>query len=136
MRDRETEVPKPKGIVRIVCVGGSTTVEGPHNELTYPNFLERLLREHLRTDTIEVINGGVDALGFPTEMERMPDWMSLEPDLIIHYNIVNDLPNILINAVNKSEMREGWRGRARKLAAKSLSLLLCFNGSCRRKNWY
>jgi hypothetical protein len=44
MRDAETVVPKPDGVVRIVCVGGSTTVEGPHNELTYPNILEKLLR--------------------------------------------------------------------------------------------
>jgi len=36
-------VPKPAGVFRIACVGGSTTVEGPHNELTYPNYLERML---------------------------------------------------------------------------------------------
>jgi len=130
MRDRETTVPKPSGVVRIVCVGGSTTVEGPHNELTYPKFLEKLLRERLNTDAIEVINGGVDALGFPTEMERMPDWLALDPDLIIHYNIVNNMPGILDNAIRKSGMRDGWRGRVRELAAKSKLL------TCLFPNWF
>jgi len=125
-RDDETALPKPDGVVRIVCVGGSTTVEGPHNELTYPSLLEKTLRDRLQTNAIEVINCGVDALGFPTEEERMPDWLALEPDLIIHYNIVNNMPDVLNNAIRKSGMRSGWKGRSRELAANSKLLATVF----------
>lgn len=89
-RDHEITVPKPPGMVRIVCVGGSTTVEGPHNNLTYPKLLEELLRDYFDTTAIEVINCGVDGMAFPGELQRMPDWLALEPDLIIHYNIINN----------------------------------------------
>ena len=127
-RDKEITLPKPTGVVRIVCVGGSTTVEGPHNELTYPKIMEKMLRERFATDAIEVINCGVDALGFPFEMERMPDWLTLEPDLILHYNIVNNMPTTLYNAIRKSGMRDGWKGRMREVAAHSRLLATLFRG--------
>lgn len=88
-RDREIVIPKPAGTVRIVCIGGSTTVEGPHNVLTYPKLLERRLREAFHTDAIEVINCGVDGLANVGEEERTPDWLALQPDLILHYNMIN-----------------------------------------------
>lgn len=43
-RDREFTVKKPPGVVRIACLGGSTTVQGIRNEETYPALLEKLLR--------------------------------------------------------------------------------------------
>ncbi len=44
-RTHEFEVPKPEGVVRIICIGGSTTVAGRTNEDTYPALLETRLRE-------------------------------------------------------------------------------------------
>ena len=126
LRDRKISLPKPDGVVRIVCVGGSTTVEGPHNELTYPKLTEKLLRERFKTDAIEVINCGVDAMGFPSELERMPDWLALEPDLIIHYNIVNNMPGILGCAINDSGMRDGWKGKMRAYASHSKLIATLF----------
>ena len=43
-RTHEFEVPKPKGLVRVVCIGGSTTVAGRTNDETYPALLEKKLR--------------------------------------------------------------------------------------------
>ena len=90
-RDFEVVLPKPPGVYRILCIGGSTTFEGPRTDLTYPKMFERMLREHFMTDRIEVVNCGVVALDSTGERERIPDYLALEPDLIIHYNFVNDL---------------------------------------------
>ncbi|HOT49734.1 MAG TPA: hypothetical protein PLI07_02075 [Candidatus Hydrogenedentes bacterium] len=35
-RDDEIVLPKPPGIYRILCIGGSTTFERVRNDLTYP----------------------------------------------------------------------------------------------------
>lgn len=90
-RDDEIALPKPPDVVRIVCVGGSTTVEGPRNDLTYPNLLEAKLRAHFKTDRIEVVNCGVYTLDAGREALCFPDYLALEPDLIIEYNFINDI---------------------------------------------
>ncbi len=90
-RDREIQVPKPEGLFRIVCIGGSTTAEGPTNELTYPKLLERILRERYGADRIEVVNAGVYASNSDNERNRAAQYLALEPDLLLHYNGVNDI---------------------------------------------
>lgn len=90
-RDRDVVVPKPPGLYRIVCIGGSTTAEGPSNEITYPKLLERVLRARYGTDRIEVINAGVYASRSGNELDRIGQCLAMEPDLILHYNAVNDL---------------------------------------------
>ena len=121
-RDQEIVLPKPVDVMRIVCIGGSTTVEGPHPALTYPKTLERLLREKFDTDKIEVINCGVDAAAFHSEYANMPDYLALEPDLIIHYNIINNVCAWLFDAVRESGMLDGKKGKIRQ--AVSCSRLL------------
>ena len=90
-RDDDVVLPKPHGVYRILCIGGSTTIEGLTNALTYPNILEAKLREHFGTKAIEVINGGVYGYRVEHERKRFDDFMALEPDLIVYYNFVNDL---------------------------------------------
>jgi hypothetical protein len=90
-RDRELQQPKPPGVVRLVCIGGSTTAEGPTNHLTYPKILETKLRRQFGTDRIEVVNAGVWALATDQQVALMEDYLALEPDLLIHYNFVNDV---------------------------------------------
>ena len=102
-RDGEVVLPKPPGVVRIVCVGGSTTVGGPRNDLTYPNLLEKKLRAHFKSDRIEVINGGVDGMGLGGVASRIDDFMALEPDYILLYKFVNDGAWIMQQAVNVHE---------------------------------
>lgn len=114
-RDDPIEVPKPAGVYRIACIGGSTTFEGVTNPLTYPEFLERKLRERLGTDKIEVVNCGVDALGLGGEVQKMPEYLAIEPDLIIHYNFVNDLPGLLQQWSGNAPETRSWVSGFRNL---------------------
>lgn len=89
-RDYEITLPKPAGVYRIICIGGSTTFEGPRVDLTYPKMLERMLRRAFATDRIEVVNCGIIALDSVGELACVSEYLALEPDLILHYNFVND----------------------------------------------
>ncbi len=90
-RGGDIEVPKPPGVFRILCIGGSTTAEGLTDELTYPAMLQRKLREHFHSDKIEVVNGGIFAATTGLERKRLGDYLAVQPDLLIHYNFVNDV---------------------------------------------
>ncbi|MFM1920823.1 MAG: hypothetical protein RLZZ303_2457 [Candidatus Hydrogenedentota bacterium] len=89
-RGGDVSVPKPKGVYRIVCLGGSTTAEGPTDELTYPALLQERLRDHFRRNDIEVVNAGRHGSSVANEADSIDDILSLEPDLVLHYNFVND----------------------------------------------
>ena len=118
-RNREIELPKPAECFRIVCIGGSTTVEGPHNDLTYPKVLEKNLRAYFNSSHIEVINCGVDGLGFPNELDRMEDWLALQPDIILHYNIINNASWMILSATEKAMQENGFMGSIYRTAAES-----------------
>jgi len=94
-RDDEVALPKPAGVYRIVCIGGSTTVEGPRNDYTYPNVLERRLQERFG-DSIEVVNCGIYGSNAAARQQRIDDFLALEPDLILHYSFVNELNPMLV----------------------------------------
>lgn len=113
-RDDEVVLPKPGGVFRIVCVGGSTTAEGVTNELTWPNILEARLKASLPGRAVDVVNAGIFALGAGGEAEHLPDYMALQPDLVIHYNFVNDVPLLV----------EQWTNPARAGALANLRNLL------------
>ena len=110
-RCNEVALPKPPGVFRIVCVGGSTTVDGPRNDLTYPSLLQKKLREHFHTDAIEVINAGVIALGSTGEFAHFQRYLDLQPDLILHYNFVNEVYQIVSAAI---EPKSFWSLRELK----------------------
>lgn len=118
-RDEEITVPKPPGVYRIVCIGGSTTVEGPRNDLTYPKILQQLLRDHFNTNAIEVINCGVDGGSIRGQVFRYDECLALEPDLVIHYNYVNDTGDLMNSVLKRTVLRTEWRGAALGALAKS-----------------
>ena len=89
-RTREFEERKPPGTRRVVCIGGSTTVQGRSNAETYPAILERLVREARPGVRVEVLNLGVSGTGSRFWMRRLPEVLALEPDVIVHYEFVND----------------------------------------------
>jgi len=89
-------IPKPQGLLRIVCIGGSTTVEGMTNDSTYPAVLQRRLREHFNTDQIEVVNCGISGFQSIQEAGRMDEYLALEPDMILEYNGVNDICYVIL----------------------------------------
>ena len=90
-RSRETTLEKPAGVYRIVCVGGSTTMEGWFNSTTYPAYLEEMLRVQYQTESIEVINCGISGLKSQGELAKVNEYLAFEPDMLMEYNFVNDL---------------------------------------------
>lgn len=110
-RDEEIAVPKPQGVYRIVCIGGSTTVEGPRNDLTYPKTLQQLLRDYFQTPLIEVINCGVDGGIIRGQPFSFDDCLALEPNMVIHYNYVNDSGGIIDDTLTNTVLRSPWRSK-------------------------
>jgi lysophospholipase L1-like esterase len=90
-RTHEFAVPKAAGLVRVVCIGGSTTVAGRTNEETYPAFLEAKLRERHPGLPLEVLNLGVSGVSHEHWLERLDRVLAYEPDVVVHYEAVNDL---------------------------------------------
>jgi lysophospholipase L1-like esterase len=90
-RTHEFEVPKPPGMVRIICIGGSTTVAGRTNDETYPALLERKLRELFPGLPLEVLNLGVSSATTDYWHARLPRVFGYEPDVIVQYPGVNDI---------------------------------------------
>ena len=96
-REKDVVVPKPAGLVRIICVGGSTTDEGSSNDITYPAILERKLNASFNGNPpIEVLNCGIPALYSARERARMLDYLEMEPDCIIYYHGVNHFLTVMM----------------------------------------
>ena len=121
LRGPDFELPKPEGEFRIVCIGGSTTFEGVSNDLTYPATLERLLQKRLNTNRIRVINAGISGLTTEGELQKLPFVLSLQPDLVIHYNAVNDICFQLMPDYLQRELGR-WQNIIRKSALLTLTL--------------
>ena len=90
-RTHEFEVPKPEGVVRIICIGGSTTVAGRTNEDTYPAILEARLRERFLGLPIEVLNFGISSVTTEYWNTRLGEVLGYEPDVIVQYQAINDI---------------------------------------------
>lgn len=86
-RGADVVAPKPSHVFRILCVGGSTTAEGASDATTYPALLEKLLREQLSTEYIEVVNCGVAGMTPGAAAAGKGDLLALEPDLVIYYGM-------------------------------------------------
>lgn len=98
-RDEDISVPKPSDVFRIVCIGGSTTEEGPTEQETYPNILEKLLQQQSQDPhkiKIEVINAGIPGVSANKLWLRLPDFLLMEPNLIIYCEGANDITHILL----------------------------------------
>lgn len=96
-RDEDILIPKPSDVFRIVCIGGSTTEEGPTERETYPNILEKLLQQQSQDPyKIEVINAGIPGISANKLWLRLPDFLLMEPDLIIYCEGANDITHILL----------------------------------------
>ena len=80
--------------VRIVALGGSTTytIKVADDRDTYPQQLQRILRDGTSRTDVEVVNAGVG--GFTT-FETLVSFafriLPLEPDIIVVYHATNDL---------------------------------------------
>lgn len=93
-RDHAIAMPKPEGVYRIVCIGGSTTEEGNTTDATYPKIVERKLAERFSEGQIEVINAGTCGTNTYNMRRRFGDFLALQPDLILFYGGVNDTTHL------------------------------------------
>ena len=94
--DRDVTVPKPEGLIRINCLGESTTANYiVHNDksYSYPMELEKYLQKQMPNKDIEVNNFGQ---GYWTSAEILIkfllDVIDTEPDIIIIYYGYSELP--------------------------------------------
>jgi lysophospholipase L1-like esterase len=93
-RGREVSRDKPPDVIRILCLGGSSTygVTASSDTTTWPARLQRYLGEALSSRSFEVVNGGVPGY---TSFESMIDLairgVELRPDIVIIYHGFNDL---------------------------------------------
>jgi len=92
-RDRETSRRKPPGTVRIVAVGDSVTYGSAAREASYPEQLERLLKEWngAHTHRFEVLNLGVRGYNITQVVERLRVLgLRHDPDLVVYGYVLND----------------------------------------------
>ena len=94
--DRDIAVPKPEGLIRVNCLGGSTTgnyIVYKDKSFSYPMELENILRMQFPDKEIEVNNFGQGAW---TSAELLINLllvtMDTKPDIVIIYHAYNDLP--------------------------------------------
>jgi len=93
LRDRETSPRKPPGTVRIVAIGDSVTYGSGARETSYPEQLERLLRDWngARTHRFEVLNLGVRGYNITQVVERLRVLgLRYDPDLVVYGYVLND----------------------------------------------
>jgi len=109
-RTHEFAVPKPRGLVRVVCIGGSTTVAGRTNEETYPALVEAKLRARHPGLPVEVLNLGVSGVTHEHWLSRLDRVFAFEPDVVVHYEAVND---ISWRELPRFARDHPWRKRAR-----------------------
>jgi hypothetical protein len=113
-RTRDFDVPKPPRTIRVVCIGGSTTVQGSTNDETYPAILEELLKPSVASP-VEVLNLGVSGAYSDHWLQEKDELFSFEPDVVVQYEGVND---IMWRALPRFAQTHPWRRRM------SMSLLL------------
>lgn len=110
--------PKPSGVFRIFCLGGSTTVGYPYYyNGAFPMFLQTRLRALFPERQIEVINLGMTATNSFTVLDFARDLREAEADLLIVYDGHNEFYGALGVASRESP------GGARWLTDLSLRLL-------------
>ena len=80
-------------VVKIVCIGGSTTVNGPTDGETYPALLEKFINQRSAAKPVKVLNcgiAGMDSGSYGRTLSRLGD-NGIVPDLAIEYNGINSI---------------------------------------------
>jgi len=84
-------LPKPAATFRIVVVGGSTVLGFPYPpELSFPRFVEHMLRTQEPHRKYEVLNAGITAINSFAEADVVEQTIACEPDLIVVYTGHNE----------------------------------------------
>ncbi|MGQ0550186.1 MAG: SGNH/GDSL hydrolase family protein [Armatimonadota bacterium] len=125
-RGPEFESRKPAGLIRIVCLGASTT-EGSHGDLeTYPHFLQQELNRMFPGRRIEVLNAGHHGQQIADLLDILRlRVLPLDPDLVIFYEAVNDIRFHEFSRIDRSCeprtcLQKGYQGAVAALHQRSM----------------
>ncbi len=121
-RDREFTIKKPRGTLRIIAIGGSTTytIKVRDNNKTFTSLLEQILKKRYGYDHVEVINAGVGGFSsWESLINLQYRVLNLEPDLVIIYHGVNDVHTRL---VPHSAYKSDNSGRRRQWGSPRIAL--------------
>lgn len=98
--ERDIIVPKPSGLIRVNCLGASTTgnyLEYDGEVYSYPIILEKTLRQKNNRD-IEVNNCGQGGYNSADIFVRFAlQVIDTEPDIVVIYHAYNDIRSYLTN---------------------------------------
>jgi len=101
-RPRHFALKKMAGTFRIFCIGGSTTLGWPFQDiLSYPDFLNLELKDVLPTRRVEVINAGFGNMDSSSDIPLIKELLRYDPNLILIYEGRNELQNFALHS--------GWR---------------------------
>ncbi|MCB0339225.1 MAG: hypothetical protein KDD53_06460 [Bdellovibrionales bacterium] len=132
-RGPDVIIPKPKGRLRIVLLGGSTTyterVRDWHNDIA--RVLESELRAKMPRRDIEVINAGMSSYSsFESLINLEFKVLDLHPDIIVVYHGTNDVHTRLVPpskyASDNSALKRQWAEPQMPLILRSAIVRLVF----------
>jgi tetratricopeptide (TPR) repeat protein len=84
-------LPKPKGLYRILVIGGSTVAGFPYPfELALPRQLQVVLEQQSPDRRFEVLNAGITAINSRSEVDIVRQGVGCDPDLIIVHSGHNE----------------------------------------------
>lgn len=90
---RGREIPAAKeSAYRIVALGESTTfgVTMEKDDKPWPELLEQMIRDRIQPGRpVHIINAGVPSRNLKENLERLPEILALQPDMIISYHGFN-----------------------------------------------
>lgn len=130
---REVAVPKPEGVFRVLCLGGSTTActDVTQDEAAWPARLEALWNDAGGPDgaRVEVVNAAVAGW---TSLESLvflaTEGVELDPDMVVVMHVVNDVKagwveglrpdyrpwsGVLVRPCDTRTRLDGWLGWSR-----------------------
>jgi lysophospholipase L1-like esterase len=94
LRGKRFATPKPAGMVRVICLGTSSTWGHGIDEtsgLDYPSLLGDALRERMPDVPIEVVNAGVSGASTPRLLTFLREvLLGFEPDIVVFSLSYND----------------------------------------------
>lgn len=88
---RTFKIPRPKGVYRIVVVGGSSVAGFPYAfELAMPRQLQLVLNGQSPDRQFEVLNAGITAINSFSEVDVVRQAIDCDPDLIVVHSGHNE----------------------------------------------
>jgi len=124
--DHDWAASKSPGVIRVACLGGSTTQDGCRvdRDNTYSSYLSRMMNRRLQAE-VEVLNLGVNGW---TSAESLVNYALVvshyQPDVVVIHHAVNDVwprlyPNYRSDYTHNRELSpqtiDGYRGNLQRL---------------------